>query len=139
MPRYIKDALAILVVLSGAGCADTTPLPFAGNTDGGAQDAAPVPPEIIESCRQCAYSEASLCPAAYRECAGDPRCLAFMTCVLDIGCLASGELQVRISCAEPCFRKTGIQAGTDESLQRGLGINACTLPAGPCGSACVIE
>lgn len=62
-----------------------------------------------------------------------------MTCVLEAGCLAPAELQVRISCGEPCFRSTVIQAGTDPSLQRGLGLNACTLPNGPCGSACVIE
>jgi hypothetical protein len=136
--RCIKNALGTLALLLGQSCADTTPLPFAGS-DGGAQDGAVVPQEVIERCRECSTGETSLCPAAYQECAADPRCFAFMTCVLETGCLVSGELQVRISCAEPCFRSTGIQAGTDESLQRGLGLNACTLPAGPCGSACVIE
>jgi hypothetical protein len=62
-----------------------------------------------------------------------------MTCVLETGCLALGELQERITCAEPCFRSAEIQAGIDPALQRGLAWNACTLPTGPCGNVCVIE
>ena len=138
MGRYSNIALGLLTLIVGAGCADTTPLPFGGG-DGGAQEGGTVPQEVIEECRQCAFGASSTCGPSYNECAADPRCLEFMTCILDSGCLAPGELQNRISCAEPCFVQVGIKDGTDVSLQRGLGLNACTLPNGPCGSACIIE
>jgi hypothetical protein len=134
----LKHVLVSLTLLAFSACADTTPLPFAGS-DAGAGDAGQVPPAVIEACRQCTHAEGALCRPAYDQCAVDPRCLAFMTCVLETGCLAAGELQNRITCAEPCFRSTGIQAGVDPSLERALPWNACTLPTGPCGSACVIE
>ncbi|HMJ13385.1 MAG TPA: hypothetical protein VK524_18330 [Polyangiaceae bacterium] len=128
-----------VALLSGWGCADTTPLPFADSADASPSDGGQVPPQVIEACRQCMTSNASPCPAAYQECAADPRCLGFMRCVLETGCLAVPELQQRIECADPCFLSSGIQAGTDPALTKGLALNACTLPAGPCGSACVIE
>ena len=136
MRRYLNIALGLLVNLA-ASCADTTPLPF--DDDGGAQEGGAVPQEVIESCRQCAYGESSTCADAYKECAADARCLTFMTCNLETGCLAPGELQRRISCAAPSYEESGNRDGTDPSLQKGLGLNACTLPSGPCGSACVIE
>ena len=139
MRRYMNIALGVLSLLVTAGCADTTPLPFNGNGDGGAQEGGTVPQEVIENCRTCAWGATSTCAGPYTECAADPRCLEFLTCILETGCLAPGELQERISCAEPCFVSVEIRDGTDPALQKGLGLNACTLPNGPCGSACVIE
>ncbi len=138
MRRYSKIAIGMMTLLLGASCADTTPLPF-GGADAGAQEGGTVPEAVIESCRQCAFGASSTCESSYNECAADPRCLEFMTCILEFGCLAPGELQQRISCAEPCFVQVSIRDGTDVALQKGLGLNACTLPNGPCGSACVIE
>src|SRR5688500_11440735 len=135
----VRHILVSLTLSALSACADTTPLPFSGNVDAGPSDAGQVPPQVIEACRQCAIGDTSLCPVAYQECAVDERCLALLHCVIDIGCLAPSEIQDRIACVPPCFVKIGIQSGVDPSLQRVLAVNACTLPAGPCGNACVID
>ncbi|HEY6558869.1 MAG TPA: hypothetical protein VI072_16405 [Polyangiaceae bacterium] len=131
----ILSSVALATLCSLSSCSDTNPLDF--REDAGSDAEAGVDRERIEECKKCMTDPGAPCRKDYDLCAPFERCVTLIECAVQTGCFALPELSQRIPCVTPCLRALKVTTSDDPVVIQGLPVNACTLKAGPCGSACV--
>jgi len=119
-------------------CVDTSPIDYhaPSTQDAGPSDAAPVSADAarVVECRQCVTKDA--CTAEYTKCTADPRCEAFMGCLLDAYCLNfPSDLTQLPACLVTCGVQTGIKSGDDPVIALFRPVLFCAQDhcAMPCG------
>jgi hypothetical protein len=110
-------------------CVDTTPYDLHEN-----KDASAVESGVIEGCRQCVVGDGAPCRASYDKCVPVLNCLNFFECALALGCFQLPNLEDRIACGQPCFKKYAV-GSADPLIGPIIAVNACSQIA--CRKECI--
>jgi hypothetical protein len=122
-----------------AACADTSPVdyvaPDSGSADAQAVDAA----GLVASCRQCVTG--GTCKPSYDACERDPKCEAFLSCLIDAYCLnfSMANLADAPACLGSCRAGAGIADQADPSIGTFVPVLLCAQSASACASECDVQ
>jgi hypothetical protein len=134
------SALTLFLLQVFSACVDTSPDYYdVPATDGGATDAASpaVDAALIAECRECVSRGACATQAA--ACNADPKCSAFLDCVLELYCIdfALGDLAKLPPCIPVCGQRAGILSQTDPAILAYAPVLFCGQDPAHCASVCV--
>lgn len=132
-------ALSVLPLWAFSACVDTSPDYYAKDMrDAGGLDATSptVDAALLAECRECVNGDA--CAAQVATCNADPKCKAFLACVLDLYCIdfRLGDLAHLPKWLGTCGQQTGVLSQTDPAILAYVPVLLCGQDPTKCGSVC---
>jgi hypothetical protein len=146
----VRTATAFVAILAGAAlqpaCVDTTPLDFrsqTGTEDATASDAlvdsaaGRTDADLVADCRRCLA--AGGCKTQYDSCTAEPKCRAFIDCLLGAYCLnySLTNLAHLPACLLQCGADAGIAGQDDPALEAYIPVEGCAQTT--CGTSCNVQ
>jgi hypothetical protein len=142
MKNVLTPLLRVLAFAAAASelsaCVDTSPVDYHAPIvmDAGVADAALVNSDAsrVAECRQCVTEDS--CKAEWSKCTAEPRCEAFVGCLLDSYCMSfSSDLSMLPPCLLTCGAKAMLFSSDDPVVNLFRDVRECTTKkcAAPCG------
>jgi len=142
MKHVLTPLLRVLAFAAAASelsaCVDTSPVDYHAPivADAGVADAAPVNSDAsrIAECRRCVTDDS--CKAEWGKCTAEPRCEAFVGCLLDNYCVNfSSDPSMLPPCLTTCVAKAMIFSSDDPVVNLFRDVRDCTTSkcSDPCG------